>query len=51
MPHHWKDLPGWGCEQPDLVEGVPAHGEGMELVDWNYMITTVPSNPNHVAIL
>jgi len=21
---------GWGFEQPDLVEGVPAHGRGLE---------------------
>ena len=24
---------GWGFEQPGLVEGVPAHGRGLELDD------------------
>ena len=28
-----KGQVGWGFEQPGLVEGVPAHGRGLELGD------------------
>ena len=31
MPHPWKF--GWVFEPPGLVEGVPAHGRGLELND------------------
>jgi len=39
-------LDGWGCEQPGLEGGVPAIARG-----WNYIISEVPSNPNHSVIL
>jgi len=32
MPHPWKfPRPGWVCEQPGPVGGVPAHSRGLEL--------------------
>lgn len=42
MPHipgNVQGQIGWDFEQPDLVEGVPAHGR-------NLVISKIPSNPN-----
>lgn len=32
----------WGPEQPDLVEGAPAHGSGVRIRIFN-----IPANSNH----
>ena len=33
LPGSVQGQAGWGFEQPGLVEGVPAHGRGLELDD------------------
>lgn len=46
IPESAQDQVGRGLEHPNLVEGAPVHGRG---VDW--MIPEAPSSPNHSMIL
>lgn len=48
MYHAWKHLMevGWSFEQPDLVEGNPAHCRGVGLRG----LLKVPSNANYTMI-
>ena len=33
LPGSVQGQTGWGFEQPGLVEGIPAHGKGLDLDD------------------